>query len=80
MGVYLCLGQPVHKVTHADALEITRFQRFQDIHEYVAQHGKIFVYMGQGEHKIKRNAEQAACYQAIGYIRQLGGVTQSNDK
>jgi len=65
MGVYLCLGQMIHTLTHTDALPIQHFSSFKMIHEYVEKNGKIFLFLGQGLHKIKRKAEQIACNEAI---------------
>jgi dsRNA-specific ribonuclease len=61
MGVYLCLGQPVHGLTHASAIPLSNFGSFQAIHEYMSMHGKVFVFLGEGSHKIKKKAEQMAC-------------------
>ena len=65
MGVYLCLGQPIHSVSHKDAIEITKFGNFKAIQDYVSEKGKCFIFMGEGQHKIKRKAEQIACNEAI---------------
>jgi dsRNA-specific ribonuclease len=65
MGVYLCLGQPIHAVSIVNAIPLSRFNSFQDIHEYMSNHGKIFVFLGEGIHKIKKKAEQIACDTAI---------------
>jgi dsRNA-specific ribonuclease len=65
MGVYLCLGQPIFHLTHADSVDISFFKSFKSIHEYVEQHKKVLIYMGEGQHKIKRKAEQVACNEAI---------------
>lgn len=65
MGVYLCLGQPVHKVNHDDSIAVTSFNSYNDIHQYMSKHGKIFVFLGEGKHKIKKKAEQLACDEAI---------------
>jgi N-methylhydantoinase A/oxoprolinase/acetone carboxylase beta subunit len=35
------------------------------IHEYVAENGKLLLFLGEGQHKIKRKAEQIACNEAI---------------
>jgi ribonuclease-3 len=69
MGVYLCLGQPIFHLTHADSVDISFFKTFQAIQDYVAEHGKIFLFMGEGQHKIKRKAEQMACNEAINFIK-----------
>jgi dsRNA-specific ribonuclease len=66
MGVYLCVGQPIHSVNiMEDAVTIHELKRMTTIHEYIAQHGKILMYMGEGQHIIKRKAEQVACSMAL---------------
>ena len=65
MGVYLCLGQPIFHLTHADSVDISFFKSFKAIHEYVEENTKVLIYMGEGQHKIKRKAEQIACNEAI---------------
>jgi len=60
MGVYLCLGQSMHLLTHNDSIPLTNFVSFQEIHEYMSLHGKILVFLGEGKHKIKKKAEQIA--------------------
>jgi hypothetical protein len=36
------------------------------VQEYILQHdGKIFLFLGEGLHKIKRKAEQIACNEAL---------------
>ena len=65
MGVYLCLGQPIHSVVEGDALDINDFKTFEAVHQYVGQHGKIFLFLGKGHHQIKRKAEQIACNEAL---------------
>ena len=37
----------------------------KDIHQYMSEHGKILVFLGEGLHKIKKKAEQVACEEAI---------------
>ena len=70
MGVYLCLGQPVHSVNHEDSVSIHSFKSYVDIHQQTSKLGKIFVFLGEGKHKIKKKAEQLACDEAI---KHLGG-------
>jgi dsRNA-specific ribonuclease len=65
MGVYLCLGQQIHNVSHTDSVSISIFKTFKSIHDYVSQHGRVLLFMGEGQHKIKRKAEQIACNEAI---------------
>jgi dsRNA-specific ribonuclease len=73
MGVYLCLGQPIHAVSPPHATNISVFKNFRAIQDYVTENGKIFIFMGEGQHKIKRKAEQIACDEAIKFI-------EANDK
>lgn len=61
MGVFLCLGQPIHSVKMKDCMQIHSFRSFQDIHEYASVNGKVFILLGEGKHKIKKKAEQMAC-------------------
>lgn len=71
MGVYLCLGQPIYKVSSADAKHISSFDNFNSIHEYVEKNKVVLVFMGEGKHKIKRKAEQTACYQAMQMVEKF---------
>jgi dsRNA-specific ribonuclease len=68
MGVYLCLGQPIFHLTHDDSVDISIFKNYKAIHDYVEENSKVLIYMGEGQHKIKREAEQTACNEAINYI------------
>jgi dsRNA-specific ribonuclease len=65
MGVYLCLGQHIFNLKHDDAVDICYFKNFKAIQDFVGENGKAFIFMGQGQHKIKRKAEQIACNEAI---------------
>ena len=69
MGVYLCLGQHIHNLAPSDSIHITKFKTFKHIHDYLLLNHKVFIYMGEGKHKIKRKAEQIACYEAINLIQ-----------
>ena len=44
------------------------FKNFKAIQDYVTENGKAFIFMGEGQHKIKRKAEQIACNEAIKVI------------
>jgi len=68
MGVYLCLGQHIYNMKPSDSLSLKDFKSFNEIHEHVNKTGKIFLFMGEGQHKIKRKAEQIACNEAITVI------------
>jgi dsRNA-specific ribonuclease len=75
MGVYLCLGQSIHNLIFNDAVDIKQFKKekeadmFKKIQEYIILHnGKIFLFLGEGQHKIKRKAEQIACNAILSYF------------
>jgi dsRNA-specific ribonuclease len=65
MGVFLCIGQQVYNCKLSDAIHIDSLKTFQAINEHIQQHDKVFVYLGEGQHKIKRKAEQIACNEAL---------------
>ena len=65
MGVYLCLGQSVHSMKSSQAIPLNEFTKYSDIHQYMSQYNRIFVFLGEGTHKIKKKAEQIACEDAI---------------
>lgn len=67
MGVYICLGMPDYNINHSDSISHkTIGGTFESIQEYFKQHGKCLVYLGDGQHKIKKKAEQLACMKALG--------------
>jgi dsRNA-specific ribonuclease len=68
MGVYLCIGQPIHNVSHNDSVHISYFKTFKIIQDYISENNKVFLFMGEGQHKIKRKAEQIACNEALKFI------------
>ena len=68
MGVYLCIGQFIHNLNHSDSVDISFFKNFKAIQDIVNSSGKAFIFMGEGQHKIKRKAEQIACNEAIKFI------------
>ena len=65
MGAYLCLGQPIHTVNKSTAIPLSYFKSYNNMHQYMSEHGKMFVFLGEGTHKIKKKAEQIACETAI---------------
>jgi dsRNA-specific ribonuclease len=68
MGVYLCLGQEIHETPARNALSYTIFDSFASIHSYMATHGRILLFMGEGIHKTKKKAEQIACNEALNHL------------
>ena len=70
VGVYLCLGQHIYNLKHKDAISIHKISTFKEIHDYLNNNdGKIFLFMGEGQHQIKREAQQIACNEAIKLIK-----------
>ena len=69
MGVYLCLGQPVFGLSHFNSIPISDFQSYSDIHQYMSEHGKIFLFLAEGIHKIKKKAEQIACESIVRFLK-----------
>lgn len=80
MGVYLCLGQSTHGVHHDDTLKYSQFTSFYGIHLHMAQFQKIFLFLGEGHHRIKQNAEQNACKEAIENIKTFKDFADVIDK
>jgi len=68
MGVYLCLGQDAHGLSHSQSVPFSKFKSFDNIQEYLEEHEKIYVFLGESKHKIKKKAEQAACKMGIDQI------------
>jgi len=69
MGVYLCLNCSIHNLKHNDAIDISLFKNFKSIHTHILENGKVFIFMGKGQHKIKRKAEQLACNTVLKIIK-----------
>jgi len=65
MGVYLCLGQPVFGLKHVHSTPLMSFRSFGEIHQHMSANGRVFMFLGEGQHKIKKKAEQMACESAI---------------
>ncbi len=65
MGVYLCIGQPIHQVTPSDAVPFSNYGSFAKIQSALVEEDSVFIYLGSGTHKIKKKAEQEACEQAL---------------
>jgi dsRNA-specific ribonuclease len=60
IGVYLCVGVPVHQLEHSQAVSITQFHNFGEIHQYLSVNQRSILLLGEGKHKIKKSAEQMA--------------------
>ena len=69
MGVFLCVGQPIYAMDITKAIHINTLNSFKSVQDYIADHdGKIFLFLGQWQHKIKRKAEQIACNEALQFL------------
>jgi len=67
MGVYLCVNINIHNLNYKNAIT-----QIQNIQEYLKKNNnKIFLFLGEGTHKIKRKAEQIACFQALDLLDKL---------
>ena len=68
MGVYICLGQEIHEVSHNDAIDYKEIGTFEKLHEKFDKENKLFIFLSKGIHKIKKKAEQLACEEALKLI------------
>lgn len=65
MGVYLCLGKPLHQLNIGDSVPFEIYGSFQRIQEILMEQTYVFVLLGKGIHKIKKKAEQIASEMSI---------------
>ena len=70
MGVYICIGQHIHNLSHSDAIPFSQFGSFKKIHDYLKDKETLFIFLSSGEHKIKKKAEQMACELALQVLEQ----------
>jgi dsRNA-specific ribonuclease len=70
-GVFLSLCVQTHLIVPSESIPLTRFNSINQIHEYMSKNGKIVVFLGEGRHKVKKQAEQLSCQMAIQNIRNL---------
>jgi dsRNA-specific ribonuclease len=68
MGVFLCVGKPLHQMKLTDAKQFSYYGSFIKIQNELIEHDNVFVFLGSGTHKIKKKAEQIACEIAIKQI------------
>jgi dsRNA-specific ribonuclease len=71
MGVYICLGQEIYEVKVEEAIDYKVFGSFTKIQEELNNNDKIFIFLGKGQHKIKKKAEQIACEEALKHLTLL---------
>ena len=65
MGVYLCFGDIIQNFDLATA---KTFKTFLEIHDYIKDNPVCIIILGESKHKIKKKAEQQACFMAINNI------------
>jgi len=70
MGVFLCIGQSIHNISLDEYIDIADLDNFKKINEYIQTHKKILLFMGSGQHKIKKKAEQFACKNVLDKLRE----------
>jgi hypothetical protein len=68
MGVYLCLGKPLHQMKIENSVPFSKYGSFAKIQEELLLKTFVFVFLGSGLHKIKKKAEQIASELAINSI------------
>ena len=71
MGVYLSINSDHHHLNHGNALSVSNIIKDNDktimdnIQLYLDEVGKVFLFLGESKHKIKKKAEQTACFNSI---------------
>jgi len=65
MGVYITLGKSLHEFKLSDAIDYNDINSFQKIQDLYIEKGSLFIFLSKATHKIKKKAEQSACYDAI---------------
>ena len=74
MGVYLCVGRPLHQMKIADSVPFGKYGSFKKIQEDLLKKTFVFVFLGSGIHKIKKKAEQFASEMSIKNIDNAIGL------
>ena len=52
----ICLGQSIHGLEHSNSIPFDQFSTFDEITDYVEEHSKVLVFLGEGLHKIKKES------------------------
>ena len=68
MGVFLCVGQSEYNLKPIEAVHFDQYGNFGVIQRELKDKGKVFIFMAEGTHKIKKKAEQLASQTAIKMI------------
>ena len=68
MGVFLCIGIPLHIARKQKPQKYTDYETFENIHKHLETNKGVLILLGESKHKIKKKAEQMACKLAIDVI------------
>ena len=68
MGVFICLGAPIHEFEIGDSIDFSVFGNLDEIQKYLDENKKCLIYLSSSQHKIKKKAEQTACNNALQII------------
>jgi dsRNA-specific ribonuclease len=72
MCVYICLGDKIYNMNMNQSVSIEKYKNFDEIRADFESKGKLLIYMGNGQHKIKKKAEQLSCIEALEYLSKMG--------
>jgi len=71
MGVFICIGKPIHHYNINDAIDYNTFGTLKSIKNFANSNDNLFIYLSRGTHKIKKKAEQIACEKALAIINSI---------
>ena len=72
--VFLNINSSIIEPVNLDTLEYTTvrdYNSYEDLHERISRDTRILVFLGSGNHKIKRKAQQTACKIALESLSQF---------
>ena len=70
MGVYLRIGIPLHEAMPDMAEPLSKYNSLSAIQQTLIEYNSIFIFLGEGSHKIKKKAEQIACENTLHVLGQ----------
>ena len=69
MGVYLYIGYQAHELKSENAYHFDDKIYIDEIKTMLNNKKKVFIFLGESKHKIKKKAEQMACLTAIKLLK-----------
>lgn len=78
MVVCVCLNQQIYETSLEYARSFTEFGSFDEIINQALMGDPLLVILGQGSHKVKKNAEQRACADALHHIPEASMIATQN--